>query len=153
MPWKAATAPSSVPRSRPCPVVSTGPVPRPSLPFVPPVPFDPFDPFVIAVPSPLVVPCWTVQVYGLPKGSASIGSFGDEKRTRQCPRVPKVRHSLDGTDRRIAAALLIAPRASWRTLAHCLDLSERTVVRRAARCTPTARCGPPRYATPSGSPP
>nr|WP_280677355.1 Lrp/AsnC family transcriptional regulator [Kitasatospora sp. MAA19] len=45
--------------------------------------------------------------------------------------MPKVRHSLDGTDRRIAAALLIAPRASWRTLAHCLDLSERTVVRRA----------------------
>lgn len=42
-----------------------------------------------------------------------------------------MRHSLDETDRRIAAALLIAPRASWRTLAHCLDLSERTVVRRA----------------------
>ena len=41
-----------------------------------------------------------------------------------------VRQSLDETERRIAAALLIAPRASWRTLAHCLDLSERTVVRR-----------------------
>lgn len=41
-----------------------------------------------------------------------------------------MRQSLDETDRRIAAALLIAPRASWRTLAHCLDLSERTVVRR-----------------------
>ena len=41
-----------------------------------------------------------------------------------------MRQPLDQTDRRIAAALLIAPRASWRTLAHCLDLSERTVVRR-----------------------
>ncbi|WP_327065879.1 Lrp/AsnC family transcriptional regulator [Kitasatospora sp. NBC_01250] len=45
--------------------------------------------------------------------------------------MPNVRQSLDQTDRRIAAALLIAPRASWRTLAHCLELSERTVVRRA----------------------
>ncbi|MDF3288160.1 Lrp/AsnC family transcriptional regulator [Streptomyces sp. RB6PN23] len=42
-----------------------------------------------------------------------------------------VRESLDETDRRIAAALLVAPRASWRTVARCLDLSERTVVRRA----------------------
>ncbi|MFF7637540.1 AsnC family transcriptional regulator [Kitasatospora sp. NPDC008050] len=45
--------------------------------------------------------------------------------------MPNVRQSLDETDRRIAAALLLAPRASWRTLAHCLELSERTVVRRA----------------------
>lgn len=42
-----------------------------------------------------------------------------------------VRQTLDQTDRRIAAALLAAPRASWRTVARCLNLSERTVVRRA----------------------
>ncbi|MCZ0992078.1 AsnC family transcriptional regulator [Streptomyces noursei] len=41
-----------------------------------------------------------------------------------------MRQTLDETDRRIAAALLAAPRASWRALAHCLGLSERTVVRR-----------------------
>ncbi|WP_345440800.1 Lrp/AsnC family transcriptional regulator [Actinoallomurus vinaceus] len=43
-----------------------------------------------------------------------------------------MRHALDDTDRRIAAALLLSPRASWRELARCLGLSERTVVRRAA---------------------
>lgn len=45
-----------------------------------------------------------------------------------------VRHplrELDDTERRIAAALLLAPRATWRTLARVLGLSERTVVRRA----------------------
>ncbi|HWG24183.1 Lrp/AsnC family transcriptional regulator [Actinospica sp.] len=39
---------------------------------------------------------------------------------------------LDETDRRIVAVLLAAPRASWREVAHCLELSERTVTRRAA---------------------
>jgi DNA-binding Lrp family transcriptional regulator len=43
-----------------------------------------------------------------------------------------VRHELDETDRRIAAVLMAAPRATWREVAHCLDLSERTVTRRAA---------------------
>lgn len=43
-----------------------------------------------------------------------------------------MRHSLDETDRRIAAALLASPRASWRELAGCLGMSERTVVRRVA---------------------
>ncbi|HEX3785510.1 MAG TPA: Lrp/AsnC family transcriptional regulator [Pseudonocardiaceae bacterium] len=42
-----------------------------------------------------------------------------------------MRHELDDTDRRIVAALLAAPRASWRTIAGSLGLSERTVVRRA----------------------
>ena len=42
------------------------------------------------------------------------------------------RQVLDATDRRIAAALVAAPRASWRELARCLGLSERTVVRRVA---------------------
>lgn len=45
----------------------------------------------------------------------------------------KVRHlELDEADRRIAAALLASPRASWRTVGRVLGLSERTVVRRAA---------------------
>ncbi|WP_329529345.1 Lrp/AsnC family transcriptional regulator [Streptomyces sp. NBC_01462] len=44
----------------------------------------------------------------------------------------KVRQELDDTDRRIAAAMLAAPRASWRTVGRVLGLSERTVVRRAA---------------------
>ncbi|MEU6320822.1 Lrp/AsnC family transcriptional regulator [Streptomyces sp. NPDC047009] len=44
----------------------------------------------------------------------------------------KVRHQLEETDRRIAAALLAAPRASWRTVGGVLGISERTVVRRAA---------------------
>lgn len=38
---------------------------------------------------------------------------------------------LDETERRIAAALMASPRASWRTIAECLDISERTVARRA----------------------
>ena len=41
------------------------------------------------------------------------------------------RRDLDATDRRIAAVLMAAPRASWRTVAQILDLSERTIVRRA----------------------
>ena len=41
-----------------------------------------------------------------------------------------MRHILDETDRRIVAVLLSAPRASWREVAHCLELSERTVTRR-----------------------
>ncbi|WP_327137580.1 Lrp/AsnC family transcriptional regulator [Streptomyces sp. NBC_01340] len=44
----------------------------------------------------------------------------------------KVRHSLDETDSRIAAAMLAAPRASWRTIGRVLGISERTVVRRAS---------------------
>ncbi|WP_405974239.1 Lrp/AsnC family transcriptional regulator [Streptomyces sp. NBC_00988] len=43
-----------------------------------------------------------------------------------------MRHELDETDRRIVAVLLASPRASWREVAHCLELSERTVVRRVA---------------------
>ncbi|MHB9856172.1 Lrp/AsnC family transcriptional regulator [Streptomyces krungchingensis] len=41
-----------------------------------------------------------------------------------------MRQTLDSTDRRIAAALLASPRASWRDLGRSLNLSERTVVRR-----------------------
>ncbi|WOX12914.1 Lrp/AsnC ligand binding domain-containing protein [Streptomyces sp. N50] len=44
----------------------------------------------------------------------------------------KASHSLSGTDRRIAAAMLASPRASWRTVGRVLGISERTVVRRAA---------------------
>ncbi|MFI5797951.1 Lrp/AsnC ligand binding domain-containing protein [Streptomyces sp. NPDC051677] len=44
----------------------------------------------------------------------------------------KVRHRLNETDGRIAAAMLAAPRASWRTVGRVLGISERTVVRRAA---------------------
>ncbi|MFI1789655.1 Lrp/AsnC family transcriptional regulator [Streptomyces olivaceoviridis] len=44
----------------------------------------------------------------------------------------KVRHQMNATDSRIAAALLAAPRASWRTVGRVLGISERTVVRRAA---------------------
>ncbi|MFB7507794.1 Lrp/AsnC family transcriptional regulator [Streptomyces broussonetiae] len=43
-----------------------------------------------------------------------------------------VRHLLNETDSRIAAAMLASPRASWRTVGRVLGLSERTVVRRAA---------------------
>ncbi|MFF8732221.1 Lrp/AsnC family transcriptional regulator [Streptomyces sp. NPDC015171] len=43
-----------------------------------------------------------------------------------------MRQVLDDTDRRIAAALVASPRASWREVARCLGLSERTVVRRVA---------------------
>ncbi|MGI5192741.1 AsnC family transcriptional regulator [Streptomyces sp. CA-288835] len=42
-----------------------------------------------------------------------------------------MRQSLDDTDRRIVAALVASPRASWRAIASALGLSERTVVRRA----------------------
>ncbi|WP_405863762.1 Lrp/AsnC family transcriptional regulator [Streptomyces sp. NBC_01515] len=44
----------------------------------------------------------------------------------------KASHSLSETDSRIAAAMLASPRASWRTVGRVLDISERTVVRRAA---------------------
>ncbi|WP_206676621.1 AsnC family transcriptional regulator [Mycobacteroides franklinii] len=44
----------------------------------------------------------------------------------------KMRQSLDETERRIVAALMASPRASWRTIAEVLGVSERTVVRRAA---------------------
>jgi DNA-binding Lrp family transcriptional regulator len=44
----------------------------------------------------------------------------------------RVRHLLNETDSRIAAAMLAAPRASWRTVGRVLGISERTVVRRAA---------------------
>ncbi|MFF3516526.1 AsnC family transcriptional regulator [Streptomyces sp. NPDC002573] len=43
-----------------------------------------------------------------------------------------MRHRLTETDSRIAAAMLAAPRASWRTVGRVLGVSERTVVRRAA---------------------
>ena len=41
-----------------------------------------------------------------------------------------MRQTLDPVDARIAAALMLAPRLSWRDLGHHLALSERTVVRR-----------------------
>ncbi|MFD4558935.1 Lrp/AsnC family transcriptional regulator [Streptomyces sp. NPDC058469] len=44
----------------------------------------------------------------------------------------KASHALNETDRRIAAAMLASPRASWRTVGRVLGISERTVVRRAA---------------------
>ncbi|MHC5902910.1 Lrp/AsnC family transcriptional regulator [Streptomyces sp. S6] len=44
----------------------------------------------------------------------------------------KVCQPLDETDSRITAAMLAAPRASWRTVGRVLGISERTVVRRAA---------------------
>jgi DNA-binding Lrp family transcriptional regulator len=44
----------------------------------------------------------------------------------------EVRQLLSETDHRIAAAMLAAPRASWRTVGRVLGISERTVVRRAA---------------------
>lgn len=43
-----------------------------------------------------------------------------------------MRQQLNETDSRIAAAVLAAPRASWRTVGRVLGISERTVVRRAA---------------------
>jgi hypothetical protein len=57
--------------------------------------------------------------------------------------MPIMRQDLDETDRRIVAALLASPRATWREVGRCLDLSERTVVRRAVRSTPTAPPGRP----------
>ncbi|MEV0478072.1 Lrp/AsnC ligand binding domain-containing protein [Streptomyces prunicolor] len=44
----------------------------------------------------------------------------------------KASHPLSDTDRRIGAAMLASPRASWRTVGRVLGISERTVVRRAA---------------------
>ena len=58
---------------------------------------------------------------------------------------------LDETERRIAAVLMASPRASWRTVASVLGLSERTVVRRAApllhdgTLRPTAIRNPARF--------
>jgi DNA-binding Lrp family transcriptional regulator len=44
--------------------------------------------------------------------------------------VRREKHDLDATDRQIAAVLMASPRASWRTVAEVLDVSERTIVRR-----------------------
>jgi DNA-binding Lrp family transcriptional regulator len=61
------------------------------------------------------------------------------------------RHVLDETDRRIAAVLMASPRASWRTIAQVLELSERTIVRRATpllqdgTLRPTAVRNPARF--------
>ena len=63
----------------------------------------------------------------------------------------QTRHALDETDRRIAAALMASPRVSWRTVARVLDLSERTIVRRAmpllqdGTLRPTAVRNPARF--------
>jgi DNA-binding Lrp family transcriptional regulator len=63
----------------------------------------------------------------------------------------QARRSLDEVDRRIAAVLMAEPRASWRTVAHVLDLSERTIVRRATpllqdgTLRPTAVRNPARF--------
>jgi len=43
-----------------------------------------------------------------------------------------MRRKLDETERQIAAVLMASPRASWRTVAGVLGVSERTIVRRAA---------------------
>ena len=61
------------------------------------------------------------------------------------------RPALDETDRRIAAVLMASPRASWRTVARVLELSERTIVRRATpllqdgTLRPTAVRNPARF--------
>ena len=61
------------------------------------------------------------------------------------------RPALDETDRRIAAVLMASPRASWRTVADVLELSERTIVRRATpllqdgTLRPTAVRNPARF--------
>ncbi|MFG2915638.1 Lrp/AsnC family transcriptional regulator [Kitasatospora sp. NPDC048298] len=61
------------------------------------------------------------------------------------------RAELDETERRIAAVLMASPRASWRTVADALGLSERTVVRRATpllhdgTLRPTAVRNPARF--------
>jgi len=58
---------------------------------------------------------------------------------------------LDETDRQIAAVLMASPRASWRTVARVLGVSERTIVRRAApllhdgTLRPTAVRNPDRF--------
>jgi DNA-binding Lrp family transcriptional regulator len=62
-----------------------------------------------------------------------------------------LRQALDETDRRIAAVLMASPRASWRTVSQVLELSERTVVRRATpllldgTLRPTAVRNPARF--------
>jgi DNA-binding Lrp family transcriptional regulator len=62
-----------------------------------------------------------------------------------------VRQVLDETERRVAAVLMASPRASWRTVASVLGLSERTVVRRAVpllsdgTLRPTAIRNPARF--------
>ncbi|MEY9844222.1 Lrp/AsnC family transcriptional regulator [Streptacidiphilus sp. MAP5-3] len=62
-----------------------------------------------------------------------------------------MRQALDETDRRIAAVLMASPRASWRTVARVLGISERTVVRRATpllhdgTLRPTAVRNPARF--------
>jgi len=61
------------------------------------------------------------------------------------------RRTLDETDRRIAAVLMASPRATWRTVAEVLSLSERTIVRRATlllqdgTLRPTAVRNPARF--------
>ncbi|MEV7598838.1 Lrp/AsnC family transcriptional regulator [Kitasatospora sp. NPDC089797] len=63
----------------------------------------------------------------------------------------QARAELDETERRIAAVLMASPRASWRTVADTLGLSERTVVRRATpllhdgTLRPTAVRNPDRF--------
>lgn len=63
----------------------------------------------------------------------------------------KARQELSETDRRIAAALMAAPRASWRTVSRALGIPERTVVRHAAplfgnrTLRPTAVRNPARF--------
>jgi len=65
--------------------------------------------------------------------------------------VRNMRRELDETERRIAAVLMASPRASWRTVAGVLGLSERTIVRRAApllhdgTLRPTAIRNPDRF--------
>lgn len=62
-----------------------------------------------------------------------------------------MRQELDETERRIAAVLMASPRASWRTIASVLDVSERTIVRRATpllhdgTLRPTAIRNPDRF--------
>ena len=62
-----------------------------------------------------------------------------------------MRRELDETERRIAAVLMASPRASWRTVAGVLGVSERTIVRRATpllhdgTLRPTAVRNPDRF--------
>ena len=74
-----------------------------------------------------------------------------DKCTEKMADMRRTRQALDETDRRIAAALMASPRASWRTVGQVLDLSERTIVRRAApllqdgTLRPTAVRNPARF--------